>query len=184
MCLAPSSMDSDLEAFSHNPTNGSFGALPFQGNPLPCLFLLFMFVFFWVHLLKLDLVGFFTACTRSSYGYASAICTLGGSAWLIGRFFYSLLVLYWMYHPLRYCWGHWFVKTIATDINASLCAFPNATSGISGDGFCSALIIYCEAWMSASLDDIFGMLNYMGNNYTISEIRSALILGIYVLFCM
>ena len=27
------SMDSDLEAFSHNPTDGSFGALPFQATP-------------------------------------------------------------------------------------------------------------------------------------------------------
>eukprot|EP00501_MAST-03F_sp_TOSAG23-6_P000827 GSMAST32.ASY1.ANO1.857.1 assembled CDS len=26
-------MDSDLEAFSHNPTDGSFGALPFQATP-------------------------------------------------------------------------------------------------------------------------------------------------------
>ena len=31
----PSSMDYDLEAFSHNPTHGSFGALPFHGTPLP-----------------------------------------------------------------------------------------------------------------------------------------------------
>ena len=28
-----SSMDSDLEAFSHNPTDGSFGALAFQPTP-------------------------------------------------------------------------------------------------------------------------------------------------------
>ena len=27
------SMDSDLEAFSHNPTDGSFGALPVQATP-------------------------------------------------------------------------------------------------------------------------------------------------------
>ena len=27
-----SSMDSDLEAFSHNPTDGSFAALPFQAT--------------------------------------------------------------------------------------------------------------------------------------------------------
>ena len=30
-----SSMDSDLEAFSHNPTDGSFGALSVQITPLP-----------------------------------------------------------------------------------------------------------------------------------------------------
>ena len=28
------SLDSDLEAFSHNPTDGSFGALPVQATPL------------------------------------------------------------------------------------------------------------------------------------------------------
>ena len=28
-----SSMDSDLEAFSHNPTDGSFGALAVQPTP-------------------------------------------------------------------------------------------------------------------------------------------------------
>ena len=28
-------MDSDLEAFSHNPTDGSFAALPFQATALP-----------------------------------------------------------------------------------------------------------------------------------------------------
>ena len=27
------SLDSDLEAFSHNPTDGSFGALPVQATP-------------------------------------------------------------------------------------------------------------------------------------------------------
>ena len=33
--IAASSMDSDLEAFSHNPTDGSFGALSVQITPLP-----------------------------------------------------------------------------------------------------------------------------------------------------
>ncbi len=32
-----SSMDSDLEAFSHNPTHGSFGPLAFQPSPLPIM---------------------------------------------------------------------------------------------------------------------------------------------------
>ena len=30
--IVVSSMDSDLEAFSHNPTNGSFAALPVQAT--------------------------------------------------------------------------------------------------------------------------------------------------------
>ena len=34
-CISPlSSMDSDLEAFSHNPTDGSFSALTFQSTEL------------------------------------------------------------------------------------------------------------------------------------------------------
>ena len=32
-----SSMDSDLEAFSHNPTDGSFTALAFQPTVLPII---------------------------------------------------------------------------------------------------------------------------------------------------
>ena len=31
----PASMDSDLEAFSHNPTDGSFAALAVQPTALP-----------------------------------------------------------------------------------------------------------------------------------------------------
>ena len=31
------SMDSDLEAFSHNPTDGSFAALPVQATALPSI---------------------------------------------------------------------------------------------------------------------------------------------------
>ena len=32
-----SSMDSDLEAFSHNPTDGSFAVLAFQPTALPSI---------------------------------------------------------------------------------------------------------------------------------------------------
>ena len=33
--ITAASMDSDLEAFSHNPTDDSFGALAAQPTPLP-----------------------------------------------------------------------------------------------------------------------------------------------------
>ena len=33
----PSSTDSDLEAFSHNPTHDSFGASPSPATPLPIM---------------------------------------------------------------------------------------------------------------------------------------------------
>ncbi len=33
--IIPASMDSDLEAFSHNPTDGSFAALAVQPTALP-----------------------------------------------------------------------------------------------------------------------------------------------------
>ena len=32
VCIVTISMDSDLEAFSHNPTDGSFAPLPFQAS--------------------------------------------------------------------------------------------------------------------------------------------------------
>jgi hypothetical protein len=35
--IIPASMDSDLEAFSHNPTDGSFAALSFQTTALPSI---------------------------------------------------------------------------------------------------------------------------------------------------
>ena len=31
----PSGMDSNLEAFSYNPTHGSFGASPYRAAPIP-----------------------------------------------------------------------------------------------------------------------------------------------------
>ena len=35
--IIPVSMDSDLEAFSHNPTDDSFAALAFQPTTLPII---------------------------------------------------------------------------------------------------------------------------------------------------
>ena len=35
--IIPASMDSDLEAFSHNPTDGSFAALAVQPTALPSI---------------------------------------------------------------------------------------------------------------------------------------------------
>ena len=47
------------------------------------------------------------------------------------------LVLFYLYHPLRYCWLNSFVKIIDRDINDSLCEFRSVTSGLSGAGYCS-----------------------------------------------
>ena len=36
--------------------------------------------------------------------------------------------------------------------------------------------------MVSSIDEIFAMLNFMGGNYTVSDIHYAIFLGIYSLF--
>ena len=100
-------------------------------------FIFLMFTFFWVHMLKLYMIGFLTGCTCwSSSGYASVIGTLRGSAWLIGRFsmmgwFYSLCT------TLR-CFSGEVTFKKSRYLNASLYAFLCVTSGFEGSGFCSA----------------------------------------------
>ena len=44
------------------------------------------------------------------------------------------------------------------------------TSGLYGAVFFSAWIKYCAALMVESMDKIFGMLNFLGGNSTVSEI--------------
>ena len=73
-------------------------------------------------------------------------------------------------------------KCFARDINSSLCAFPGATSGLAGSGFFSARIKYWLAWIIESVYDIFGILKFPGNNSTVSEIRSTLVLGMYTIW--
>ena len=70
-----------------------------------------------------------------------------------------------------------FPNISAWDINDSLCVFTSVNSGLTGAGFCSAWIESCVAWMVASMVEIFGMLNCLGGNSTMSDIRSDLVLG-------
>ena len=70
----------------------------------------------------------------------------------------------------------------ARAINASFCEFPSVTSGLSGAGFCIALIKSCSGRMPSSVDEIFGMINFMGKKYPVFEIRSALFLWMYALW--
>ena len=61
---------------------------------------------------------------------------------------------------------------------------PTVTSGLAGAGFCRPQIKSCAAWMSASVEDIFGMLNSLGKNPTVSAILSVLFLVLYILCCL
>ena len=82
-----------------------------------------MFAFFLGALVETLLGGFFTGCTCwIFFGYVSTIGTLEG---LSGEDSQS--------------------NIFARDINVSLRAFMSVTSGLEGDGFCSAQIIACVA---------------------------------------
>ena len=70
----------------------------------------------------------------------------------------------------------------ARGINASLCAFTSVTSGLAGAKIFSACIRSCASQMEESVDEIFGMLHFLGKNSTVSEICSALVLGVYTLW--
>ena len=106
------------------------------------------------------LVGFlivFFACWSFS-GYASSIGTLGGTAGEVG-----------------------FPNIYARYINASFCTFTSVNIGLAGAGFFIAWIKSCASLIVSSVDENFGMLDFLGGNSTVSEIRSALVLGMYVL---
>ena len=144
-----------------------------------------------------DFNHFFDGCTCwSSSGYAYTIDTLRGSASEKG--FYWDAFFTWVYYWLT-CWSfYWYAPltgniggtagevafpNISTrDLNDSLCEFPSVTSGIYGAGLCIAQIKSCVASIVAYVEDIFGMLIILGVNYTVSDIRSTLVLGIYSLW--
>ena len=74
-----------------------------------------------------------------------------------------------------------YMNISARDINDSLWKFPSLTSALAGSGLCSAQIKYCAEWIDASVEEILGMLNCLGKNYTVSDINSAIVLGMYAL---
>ena len=88
------------------------------------------------------------------------------------------------WHPQRLCWGGYFSKSSDKDFNAYLCPFASVSSGTEDAEFYSARIKYCAAWMIAPVDYIFGMLNCLGENSTVSEICYALVLEMYTLWNM
>ena len=63
-----------------------------------------------------------------------------------------------------------FIKISDRDLNAYLCPFASVSSWTEGAKFFSAQIKYCAAWMIEFVDYIFGMLNFLGRNATVSEI--------------
>ena len=64
----------------------------------------------------------------------------------------------------------------ASDISAAALASLSVTSGISVEGLHRTLIKSCNSWMSTFPEDIFGMLNLLGENSTVSEILSYIVL--------
>ena len=75
-----------------------------------------------------------------------------------------------------------FLNISTRDLNASLCAFPILTSDFPGDGLCGANIKSYETQTVASMEDICGMLNCFGKNSIVSDIISALVLGLLALW--
>ena len=70
------------------------------------------------------------------------------------------------------------LNIIARDLSDSMWEFTSVTSGLAGAGCFRAQIKSYVAWMNTSVDDIFGILYFGGKKSTISEIISALVLGI------
>ena len=66
-------------------------------------------------------------------------------------------------------------------LNASLCPCTILPIGLAGAGFCSAKIKSCVEGIVESVEEICGMLNCFGKNSTVSDIFSALVLGMYAL---
>ena len=75
-----------------------------------------------------------------------------------------------------------FLDISIRDINKSLCEFPCVTIGISGAELCSKKIISCATLIVVFVEEICGMLNCFGKNYTFSEISSTHVFGMYALW--
>ena len=153
-------------------------------------------IFAWLEFL----IGFLDGCTGWGYSvYVSTIVTLRGSA-LANRFDWDAIFIWdvsW-FSCLSFSWissltgtlggtawgggGGVFLNISARVINTSLYAFPIFTSGVPGYGFCIAWIKSCGALSVASAEDICGMLNWFRGNSTVSNILTALVLGMYVLW--
>ena len=142
------------------------------GAPAETLFRrIFSIVFCWVHLF-----GFFWVSLINCHPWRFCM--------VYRTLLSDVLVMLWLYHPWMSWWGGFFSKIFYMDINASLCTFHSVNIRLVGAEFCIALIKYCAAWMTSSGDHIFGMLNFLEKNSTVSEIRSALVFGMYYLWHM
>ena len=75
-----------------------------------------------------------------------------------------------------------FPNISARDINDYFCAFPSVTSAMSGAIFFSELIKSCAELIVESMEEFLGMLNVLVEKYTVFEISSALVLGMYDLW--
>ena len=155
------------------------------------------FTCYWVHLLKIYLVGLFLLVSPVGnplvipHQLSPSEVLHGLSEALIGKILFRFFDWFtcWSFFAYAYSIGTprgsacevSFTKLPDKDLNEYLCEFISVTSGLIGAGFFTAWIKFCASWMVAYVDDIFGILNFLRKNYTVSEIRSDLVSDIYAL---
>ena len=64
----------------------------------------------------------------------------------------------------------------------AVCASPSATNGLADAGWNRACINYCYEWMTSLVEDIFGLVDFLGNKYNVLDILSDVVFGIYDLW--
>ena len=72
------------------------------------------------------------------------------------------------------------VFTVFSNIVANLSIAASVESlklwnGVAGFGFCSAFVSSDAAFMAISMDDVFGIVKSLGENSTVSAMRSPLV---------
>ena len=134
------------------------------------------------------------ACYISS-GYASSIVTLGSYARVIECFTrYGFLIVFFLFT----CWSFYGYASsiVILGVSAGEVAFPKVSDRDLNALFFHLLVWLLgwqvldfvvheldivSAWMVSYVADIFGMLNLLGGIFTVSEICSALVLGMHAL---
>ena len=166
-------------------SNIIFGNFPIFGVTLKFLLLIGWKLpfFLWVKWLKFIWVCLYNRHPKRLCigGWLSLGCTFHLVSFLVHLLEF---LLYYLpdWHPQRYFWGFDLLNIYSRFLNVSFCPFPILIRGIPGAGLCSAYIKSCAAWKVAYMEDICGILNLFGGNSTVSDILSALVFGVYLLW--
>ena len=122
---------------------------------------------------------FLTGCTCwISSGYASIIGTLGDSTWS------GVLTLFGVYFMIGRCcccdWSFTILVGItlgvdllnirASVLSAAVWVSPSVPNGISGAVLFKEWIKSYDIWVAALVEDIVGVVNFLGNKSTVSGI--------------